>query len=83
MLEIVDKVRDSSHGDLYVQLTEIQLHQALSQELTIESSRELDVLDWTTRTALEIVGQCALGYSFDPLVEQTINPCGAAFKALE
>lgn len=41
------------------------------------------MLDWTTRAALEIVGQCGLGYSFDPLVEKAHNECGRAFKALE
>lgn len=33
------------------------------------------------RTALEIVGQAGLGYSFDPLVEESKNSFGEAIKA--
>ncbi|KAJ2922915.1 hypothetical protein H1R20_g14187, partial [Candolleomyces eurysporus] len=31
--------------------------------------REIDMLSWMTRTALELIGQSGLGYSFDPLTE--------------
>ena len=34
------------------------------------------------RTALELIGQGGLGYSFDPLVENTTNEFGDAIKAL-
>ena len=30
---------------------------------------KIDILSWTTRTALELIGQSGLGYSFDPLTE--------------
>ena len=32
-----------------------------------KGAKELDVLHWAGRTALELVGQGAFGYSFDPL----------------
>lgn len=35
-----------------------------------------------TRTALEIVGQAGLGYSFDPLTECRSNALGDALKDL-
>ncbi|TCD66192.1 cytochrome P450-dit2 [Steccherinum ochraceum] len=60
-----------------------KLHQALSEQIAQDAPKELDMLDWTTRTALEAIGQCGLGYSFDPLTEHAQNPCGEAFKALE
>ena len=30
---------------------------------------KIEVLSWMTRTALELIGQSGLGYSFDPLTE--------------
>lgn len=35
-----------------------------------------------SRTALELVGQGGLGYSFDPLVENAKNNFGEALKAV-
>ena len=34
------------------------------------ATKETDVLKWSGRTALELLGQGALGYSFDPIVEE-------------
>ncbi|PPQ65281.1 hypothetical protein CVT26_000241, partial [Gymnopilus dilepis] len=34
--------------------------------------QEIDVLFWMTRTALELIGQSGLGYSFDPLTEDAV-----------
>lgn len=39
-------------------------------------------MEWMTRTALEIMGQGGLGYSFDPLSEAKRNIFGDALKAL-
>ena len=36
---------------------------------------------WMGRTALELVGQAGLGYSFDKLTEESANEFGAALKA--
>ena len=44
---------------------------------------EVDMLDWMGRTALELVGQAGLGWSFDPLVEDTVdNNLGTAVKSI-
>ena len=39
------------------------------------------MLKWTSRAALELVGQGALGYSFDPLVEDVADPFAEAVKS--
>lgn len=44
--------------------------------------RELDMLGWMGRTALELIGQGGLGYSFDPLVEDRTDQYGDALKSL-
>jgi hypothetical protein len=33
---------------------------------------QIEVLSWTTRTALELIGQSGLGYSFDSLTEDGV-----------
>ncbi|KAH9929191.1 cytochrome P450 [Fomitopsis serialis] len=44
---------------------------------------QVDVLDWMGRTALELVGQAGLGWSFDPLVKDTVDHnLGTAVKAI-
>ncbi|KAI0342141.1 cytochrome P450 [Trametopsis cervina] len=43
-------------------------------------TKEVDVLNWMGRTALELIGQGGLGYSFDPLVTESRNPYGDAIK---
>ncbi|CCM00988.1 uncharacterized protein FIBRA_03036 [Fibroporia radiculosa] len=45
-------------------------------------TEEIDMLDWMGRTALELIGQGGLGYSFDPLVNDTHNEYGQALKSL-
>ncbi|KAJ3478352.1 hypothetical protein NLI96_g9812 [Meripilus lineatus] len=57
------------------------LKDAISQEIK-EGPKELDLLDWMTRTALELVGQGGLGYSFDPLVRDVPNTFRGAIKSL-
>ncbi|KAL0062020.1 hypothetical protein AAF712_011098 [Marasmius tenuissimus] len=45
--------------------------------------QEIDVLSWSSRTALELIGQSGLGYSFDPLTDEACaHPYPAALKAL-
>ncbi|KAF8190414.1 cytochrome P450 [Mycena galopus ATCC 62051] len=39
-----------------------------------QGPQEIDLLLWMTRTALELVGQAGLGYSFDPLVTDEVPP---------
>ena len=50
-------------------------------QLDDKSSEEIDVLNWFGRTALELVGQGGLGYSFDSLTEYKHNDFGDALKA--
>ncbi|KAF5382135.1 hypothetical protein D9615_004306 [Tricholomella constricta] len=53
-------------------------------ELQVErGAPEVDVLYWMTRAALEMIGQCGLGYSFDPLTEGAVpHPFSKAAKDL-
>ncbi|KAG2130367.1 cytochrome P450 [Suillus clintonianus] len=44
--------------------------------------REINMLEWLNRTALELVGQSGLGYSFDCLKEGDVNPYSIAVKNL-
>ncbi len=48
----------------------------------VSRGKEVDILNWMGRTALELVGQGGLGYSFDPLVATTKNAFGDSLKAL-
>ncbi|PSR83999.1 hypothetical protein PHLCEN_2v5550 [Hermanssonia centrifuga] len=66
-----------------------RLRLALSYELNrpldvkeVSRGKEVDILNWMGRTALELVGQGGLGYSFDPLVATTKNAFGDSLKAL-
>ncbi|KAF8202143.1 cytochrome P450 [Pholiota molesta] len=48
-----------------------------------DGPQEVEVLSWMTRTALELIGQSGLGYSFDGLTEESVpHPFSAAAKAL-
>ncbi|EIN05371.1 cytochrome P450 [Punctularia strigosozonata HHB-11173 SS5] len=47
-----------------------------------EGEREIDILVWMTRTAMELIGRAGLGYSFDPLTENSDNHYASAIKAL-
>ncbi|KAJ3510085.1 hypothetical protein NLJ89_g4875 [Agrocybe chaxingu] len=45
--------------------------------------REIEVLSWMTRTALELVGQSGFGFSFDPLTDDGVpHPYSTAAKRL-
>ena len=43
----------------------------------------VDVLDWLSRTALELVGQGGLGYGLDNLDHNGLSEYGKAVSALE
>ncbi|KAF8968283.1 cytochrome P450 [Flammula alnicola] len=44
---------------------------------------QIEVMSWMTRTALELIGQSGLGYSFDPLTEDAVpHPFSEAAKNL-
>ena len=47
-----------------------------------DGPKELDMLSWMGRTALEIIGQVGLGHSFDPLTEDVQDEYTDAVKQL-
>jgi len=59
----------------------MQLRDAIRVE-TGPDAKEVDILQWMNRGALELMGQAGLGYSFDPLVEVGSNDLAKAIKAL-
>ncbi|KAI5895540.1 cytochrome P450 [Schizophyllum commune H4-8] len=53
------------------------------EEITEDGPREVDVLHWMSRTALELIGRNGLGYSFDSLaVNDPGNPYSSSIKEL-
>ena len=46
-----------------------------------DGPQEVDILAWMGRTALELVGQGMMGYSFDPLVDEVHDDFAEAIKA--
>ncbi|KAI0713903.1 cytochrome P450 [Earliella scabrosa] len=47
-----------------------------------DGPRELDILGWMGRTALELIGQGGLGHSFDPLIAESRDEYTEAVKAM-
>lgn len=58
----------------------LQLRVAIENRVR-DGTKEIDVLSWMGRTALELVGQGGLGHSFDPLVSDTKDEYTDAVKA--
>ena len=58
-----------------------QLRDGIHHQLKTSANDEVDLLNWMGRTALELVGQGALGHSFDPLTKNVPNAYGDALKA--
>ncbi|CCL99519.1 uncharacterized protein FIBRA_01537 [Fibroporia radiculosa] len=58
-----------------------KLRVAIDRQVS-DGPQEIDILNWMGRTALELIGQGGLGYSFDPLVEDVQNDYGDALKNL-
>ena len=46
-----------------------------------EGPQEVNLINWMGRTALELVGQGTLGYSFDPLTADSRDEYAEAVKA--
>lgn len=59
----------------------MQLRNAIASRVG-EEKREIDVLGWMGRTALELIGQGGLGHSLDPLVADSTDAYGQALKLL-
>ncbi|KAI0737451.1 cytochrome P450 [Daedaleopsis nitida] len=54
--------------------TSYALRDAIAAELEVKQTpTDVDVIRWTSRAALELLGQGALGYSFDPLVSEDVD----------
>ncbi|KAF8971842.1 cytochrome P450 [Flammula alnicola] len=59
-----------------------KLRDAFSSKVK-DGPQEIEVMSWMTRTALELIGQSGLGYSFDPLTEDAVpHPYSEAAKNL-
>ncbi|KAL1742477.1 cytochrome P450 [Schizophyllum fasciatum] len=53
------------------------------EKQTESGAQEIDMLHWTSRTALELIGRSGLGYSFDSLtVGEAVHPYAATLKEL-
>ena len=59
----------------------LQLRNAILSRVR-EEEQEIDMLAWMSRTALELMGQAGLGYSFDPLEMDSTDQYGNALKSL-
>ncbi|KAH9941843.1 cytochrome P450 [Epithele typhae] len=57
------------------------LRQAIEMRME-DGEAEVNMVGWMGRTALELVGQAGLGYSFDPLIEDSTDPFAEALKGL-
>ena len=61
----------------------LQLIKALEDRIAGQAELvEMDMLAWMGRTALELIGQAGLGYSFDPLVSDAPDDFAMAIKAI-
>ncbi|KAI0791323.1 cytochrome P450 [Abortiporus biennis] len=56
-----------------------KVRETLTKEVS-QGPKEVDMLDWMTRTALELVGQGGFGYSFDSLEDDTPNQFAETLK---
>ncbi|KAI1794332.1 cytochrome P450 [Ganoderma leucocontextum] len=45
-----------------------------------DGPKEINLVNWMGRTALELIGQAGLGYSFDSLTEESLDTYGGALK---
>ena len=57
----------------------LQLVRSIEAQLQ-GGKKEVDMLNWMSRAALELIGQGGLGYSFDPLTEDRMDEFANAVK---
>ncbi|KAI0666644.1 cytochrome P450 [Trametes maxima] len=55
---------------------------AAASDEQVSEPAEIDMAIWMGRTALELIGQSGLGYSFDPLTEDASDEFGIVMKEL-
>lgn len=66
---------------LFYEVTE-RLRVSLKKK-TANGPKEVDIMQWMTRTALELIGQSGMGYSFDTLEsEEVLHPYALSIKRL-
>ena len=58
----------------------LQLRHAIEARVR-EGAEAIDMIHWMGRTALELIGQGALGHSFDSLIEDSNDEYTEAVKA--
>ena len=59
----------------------MQLGDAISARVKAKDGKaEVDMFHWMARTALELIGQGGLGYSFDPLTSDRHDVLGEALR---
>ncbi|THH27299.1 hypothetical protein EUX98_g6892 [Antrodiella citrinella] len=58
------------------------LRNAIATQVKDHPKADVNVASWSSRAALEIVGQGGMGYSFDPLIDTTPNEYANALKNL-
>ena len=76
---VAHRVRSVRFASLVELMEHCQLRQALLTEVG-SSRKKLDMLDWSARVTLEVMGQAAFGTSFDPLTEEDHAPISSALK---
>ncbi|KXN87061.1 hypothetical protein AN958_09324 [Leucoagaricus sp. SymC.cos] len=57
----------------------VKLRQALYNQVK-DGPKEVDILEWTIRTALELIGQSRMGYSFNSLEDEHVHPYNRSVK---
>ena len=82
--DVADKVKEiaSIYACVHLMAPTMQLRTAIESQVK-EGPKDLDILAWMGRAALELVGRGGLGYSFDDLVSQSRNEFAQAVKALK
>ncbi|EMD37671.1 hypothetical protein CERSUDRAFT_94672 [Gelatoporia subvermispora B] len=58
-----------------------QLRAALVSKIQ-DGPREIDILEWLSRSIMEFIGRGALGHTFDGLTKETQDPFGIVIKQL-
>ena len=59
----------------------VQLRQSIENRVVKNGEAEINMVPWMGRTALELMGQAGLGYSFDSLTEEGQDSFGIALKS--
>lgn len=57
-----------------------QLRDGIAKQV-VDDTHGIDILNWMTRAALELVGQGGLGWSFDTLEKPEVNTLSEYIKA--